>query len=283
MKLLRYGPIGQEKPGLLDSDCEIRDLSNIIPDIDSTTIQPESLARLQKLDTTILPLVLGNPRIGAPLARVGNLIGIGLNYRDHAEEAGKPVPDSPVVFLKSPHCLSGPFDNVVIPNKAQQVDWEVELGIVIGTKAKNLTGGVEEAANHIAGYCIVHDVTERSYQTTGNAGQWTKGKCCDGFCPAGPCLVTADEIADPQNLNLWLRVNGLPMQESNTSNMIFTCAELVTHVSQYMTLYPGDLIATGTPAGVGMGRKPPRFLMAGDVVQLGIHGLGEQQQTFVDE
>lgn len=282
MKLLRYGPMGNEKPGLLDANGQIRDLSNTLQDIDGAALSPASLARLRALDPTSLPLVPGNPRIGSPIAIPGCLIGIGLNYRDHAAEAGKELPTSPVVFLKPARSVSGPHDNVVIARTANKLDWEVELGIVIGTAAKYVVTA-DQAASHIAGYCVVHDVSERAFQLTGNGGQWTLGKCGDGGTPVGPWLVTADDVGDPQKLHLWLKVNGIDMQDGNTADMIFSCAEIVSFVSQYMTLQPGDIIATGTPAGVGAGKQPPVFLKDGDVVRLGIDGLGEQQQTFVKD
>jgi len=283
MKLVRYGPVGQEKPGILDDKNQLCDLSPIIQDIDGSSISPESLEALQKIDKSTLQLVEGIPRIGSCVGHVGNLICIGLNYLDHAKESGKELPKEPVVFMKPSSCIAGPNDPVPIPRGANTVDWEVELAIVMGKRAKYITK--EQAPEYIAGYTIFHDVSERTFQTkrAGGVGHWFKGKCCDGFGPLGPFLVTADEIPDPQSLRIWLEVNDERMQNGNTSDMHRSCYEIVSHLSEFMTLHPGDVIATGTPAGVGMGQRPPRFLQPGDQVRLGIEGLGEQQQKFVKD
>ncbi|ARU06284.1 2-hydroxyhepta-2,4-diene-1,7-dioate isomerase [Comamonas serinivorans] len=279
MKLVRFGPMGQEKPGVLDEDGRLRDLSGVVADIDAETLSSEGLAKLAKRALKRLPLVGGNPRLGCPVASVGKLIGIGLNYADHAAETGLPEPKEPVVFLKATSCIQGPNDPIVLPKGSTHTDWEVELAVVIGTLARHVSK--REALSHVAGYTIVNDVSERQFQMA-RGGTWDKGKGCDTFGPIGPWLVTRDEVPQPQKLDLWLAVNGVRMQASNTRHMIFSVAELVSHVSQFMSLHPGDVIATGTPAGVGMGRhedgKPsPRFLRKGDVLTLGVAGLGEQR------
>jgi 2,4-didehydro-3-deoxy-L-rhamnonate hydrolase len=278
MKLLRYGPPGQERPGLLDSGGAIRDLSSVIAEIDGEAISPAGLARLARVDIASLPVVRGEPRIGVPVAAVPKFIAIGTNYRDHAIEAKLPIPTEPVVFMKATSCLCGAYDDVVRPKHSTKMDWEVELGLVIGTKAQYVS--VEDALDHVAGWCVINDVSERNYQLE-RGGQWDKGKSFDTFGPVGPYLVTRDEIADPQALDLWLEVDGRRMQTGNTRTMIFDCARIVSYLSECMTLMPGDVIATGTPPGVGMGMVPPRFVQAGEVMTLGIAGLGAQRQVVV--
>jgi 2-keto-4-pentenoate hydratase/2-oxohepta-3-ene-1,7-dioic acid hydratase in catechol pathway len=278
MKLLRYGPVGKEKPGLLDSTGAIRDLSSVVPDIAGDVLLPESIARLRKLEAQSLPRVDGTPRIGACVGRVGKFIAIGLNYSDHAAESGMAVPKEPIVFMKATSCIVGPNDNVEIPRGSQKTDWEVELGVVIGKPAKYVTE--QEAMSHVAGYCVVHDVSERAFQLEGT-GQWTKGKSADTFGPIGPWLVTADEVADCGNLNLWLEVDGHRYQDGTTKTLIFGVQYLVSYLSRFMSLQPGDIISTGTPPGVGHGKKPPVYLREGNVVRLGVEGLGEQQQRVV--
>jgi 2-keto-4-pentenoate hydratase/2-oxohepta-3-ene-1,7-dioic acid hydratase in catechol pathway len=280
LKLVRFGPAGQERPGLLDDTGTLRDLSDVIDDIDPDSLSPENLARLAKLDTRTLKPVPGTPRLGCPVSSVSKFIGIGLNYSDHAKEAGMAVPTEPIVFMKAPSCLCGPDDDVIKPAASTKMDWEVELGIVIGSRAKSVS--VEKALDHVAGYCVVNDVSERHFQIE-RGGTWDKGKGFDTFGPVGPWLVTADEVGDPQSLNLWLDVNGKRMQTGNTSTMIFSCAELVSYVSQIMTLLPGDIITTGTPPGVGMGMKPPVYLNTGDIMTLGVEKLGQQRQKVVAE
>jgi 2-keto-4-pentenoate hydratase/2-oxohepta-3-ene-1,7-dioic acid hydratase in catechol pathway len=278
MKLLRYGDPGAEKPGLLDSDGHIRDLSDVIPDIDGDTIGPESLARLAALDPASLPAVHGNPRIGACAARPLNFVCIGLNYADHAEETGAPIPKEPIIFLKSLSAYCGPFDDVKIPRGSTKTDWEVELGVVIGTTARYVPE--HEAMAHVAGYCVINDVSEREFQTE-RGGTWDKGKGCDTFGPTGPWLVTRDEVADPQNLSMWLDIDGKRMQNGSTRTMIFGVQKLVSYVSHFITLHAGDIISTGTPPGVGLGQKPPLFLHEGQEIRLGIQGLGEQRQRTI--
>ena len=278
MKLLRYGPAGQEKPGLLDRDGKIRDLSGTVRDIDGEALSPAALDRLRRLDPASLPLVAGSARLGPCVGHVSKVLAIGLNYRKHAEEAGMPIPTEPIFFLKAISAICGPDDDVIIPKGSQKTDYEVELGIVIGTKASYVA--VHDAAKHIAGYCVVNDVSEREYQIE-RGGQWTKGKSCDTFCPLGPWLVTADEVPDPGKLQLWTEVNGERRQNSNTSDLIFGIDHIVSYVSHFMTLYPGDVIPTGTPSGVGAGFKPPRFLRPGDTMRLSVEGLGEQTQRLV--
>ena len=276
MKLLRYGAPGQEKPGLLDDNGDIRDLSAYMGDITPSCLDPVNLARLARLDTRSLPRVGSHARLGVPVTSIGKIVAIGLNYADHAAEANLPIPAEPLVFLKATSSLSGPTDAIVLPKGSAKCDWEVELGIMIGSRASHV--GSDDAWRHIAGYCVVNDVSEREYQFD-RGGSWDKGKGCDTFGPVGPWLVTVDEVPDPQSLDLWLDVNGKRMQTGNTKNMIFGCARLVAYVSRFMSLLPGDLIITGTPPGVGMGKKPaPVFLKPGDVMSLGISGLGEQRQ-----
>jgi 2-keto-4-pentenoate hydratase/2-oxohepta-3-ene-1,7-dioic acid hydratase in catechol pathway len=278
MKLLRYGARGKEKPGLLDAEGHIRDLSGVIPDISGETISPKSLARLRKINPQSLPPARGNPRIGACIANPQKFIAIGLNYSDHAAESNLAVPPEPVVFTKQVSCLSGPFDDVTLPPKSKKSDWEVELGVIIGTRAKNIAK--KDAPGHIAGYCTINDLSEREFQAE-RAGQWTKGKSYDTFGPVGPWLVTADEMKNPQKLGLWLELNGKRVQNGTTATMVFGVYHIVAYLSQFFTLMPGDIITTGTPPGVGMGMKPQRFLKPGDVMRLGIDGLGEQQQKVV--
>lgn len=278
MKLLRYGTIGQEKPGILDSDGSIRSLSPILTDIDGSSLTASVLNELRMTDIGQLPLVDSEVRIGPCVAKVSKFIGIGLNYSDHAEESGMATPDEPIVFMKAPSSISGPHDDIIIPRGSRKTDWEVELGVVIGDTARY----VEEssAMQYVAGFCVINDVSEREFQLE-HAGQWTKGKGCDTFGPIGPYLVTADEVGDPQDLDLWLEVDGHRYQHGNTRTMIFQVEEIVSYVSRFMTLEAGDILATGTPAGVGMGQKPPVFLRAGQDVRLGIEKLGEQRHRTV--
>jgi 2-keto-4-pentenoate hydratase/2-oxohepta-3-ene-1,7-dioic acid hydratase in catechol pathway len=278
MKLLRYGPQGQEKPGLLDAQGQIRDLSGHVPDLAGTVLT--DLDKLKAIDPESLPKVEGSPRLGPCVAGTGKFICIGLNYADHAAESGLQVPPEPVVFMKATSAICGPNDPILIPRTSQKTDWEVELGVVIGKPAKYITEA--EALNHVAGYCVINDVSERAFQTE-RSGQWTKGKSCDNFGQTGPWLVTPDEVPDPQNLGLWLTVNGEKVQNGSTKTMVYGVAHIVAYLSQFFTLHPGDIISTGTPPGVGMGMKPPRYLKAGDVVELGIEGLGQQKQTCVQD
>jgi 2-keto-4-pentenoate hydratase/2-oxohepta-3-ene-1,7-dioic acid hydratase in catechol pathway len=278
MKLLRYGPPGQEKPGLLDRDGKIRDLSGIVRDIDGEALAPASLDRLRRLDPASLPPVPGNPRLGPCVARVSKIVAIGLNYRGHAAETGAAIPKEPIFFMKAPSAICGPDDDVIIPKGSQKADWEVELGIVIGSVARYVA--VHDARRYVAGYCVVNDVSEREFQIE-RGGQWTKGKSADTFCPIGPWVVTTDEMTDPGKLGLWTEVNGRRAQNSNTSDLIFGVDEIVSYVSHFMTLLPGDIIPTGTPAGVGLGMKPPQFLKPGDRLRLSVEGLGEQNQRLV--
>jgi 2,4-diketo-3-deoxy-L-fuconate hydrolase len=283
MKLVRYGQPGKEKPGLIDADGKLRDLSGVIADVTPEHLSDKALAKLAKLKTDKLPLVKGKKRFGAPVARVGKFIAIGLNYADHAAESNMPIPKEPIVFMKSTTCIQGPDDDVMLPKGSTKTDWEVELGIVIGTRARYVSQ--KDAVNHVAGYCTINDVSEREYQLE-RGGTWDKGKGCDTFGPIGPWLVTRDEVPNPQNLAMWLDVNGVRMQNGSTRTMIFGVAKLVSYVSQFMTLEPGDVITTGTPPGVGMGIKKdgkpaPVFLKRGDVMTLGIEGLGEQSQKVV--
>ncbi|RUU35146.1 FAA hydrolase family protein [Mesorhizobium sp. M6A.T.Ce.TU.002.03.1.1] len=277
MKLLRYGEAGSERPGLLDADGTIRDLSAHVTDIAGKALDPASLEALSKLDPKSLPAVSGKPRIGACVAGTGKFICIGLNYSDHAAETGATVPPEPIIFMKASSAIVGPDDDVLIPRGSVKTDWEVELGVVIGKTAKYVTEA--EALDYVAGYCVAHDVSERAFQAE-RQGQWTKGKSCDTFGPIGPWLVTKDEVKDPQNIPMWLKVNGKTMQNGSTRTMVYGVAYLVSYLSQFMSLHPGDIISTGTPPGVGLGMKPPVFLKAGDVVELGIEGLGIQKQTF---
>ena len=279
MKLVRYGRPGKEKPGLIDAAGKIRDLSEVVADIDSATLAPRVLARLAKIKPETLPAVRGAPRIGPCVANVGNFVAVGLNYADHAAESGLAIPKEPVLFNKARTCIVGPYDDIVIPKGAEKTDWEVELGVVIGARASYVSE--KDALAHVAGYCVVNDVSERDYQKVRGGGQWTKGKGCPTFGPIGPWLVTADEIPDPQKLSMWLDVNGERMQSGSTATMIFGVAKLVSDISQFMILEPGDIVTTGTPPGVGDGKKPPRYLKAGDTVSLGVDGLGQQAQRVV--
>ena len=278
MKLLRYGPAGQEKPGLLDRDGRIRDLSGAVRDIDGEALAPSSLDRLRRLGPASLPAVSGTPRLGPCVGLVPKIVAIGLNYRLHAQEAGAAIPSEPIFFMKATSSICGPNDDVIIPKNSQKTDYEVELGIVIGSLARHV--GKADSRKHIAGYCVVNDVSEREFQIE-RGGQWTKGKSADTFCPTGPWLVTTDEVPDPGKLALWTEVNGERRQNSNTADLIFGIDEIVSYVSQFMTLLPGDVIPTGTPSGVGMGFKPPKFLKPGDRVRLSVEGLGEQSQRLV--
>ena len=278
MKLCRFGKNGYEKPGIIDSQGMLRDLSSVVHQIDQDSISPKGLAKLRKIRPESLPLIKTEPRFGVPYTGITKFVAIGLNYSDHAAESGLPVPSEPVVFMKATTSISGPNDDVVQPRSSTKLDWEVELGVVIGTKAQYVAE--EKALEHVAGYCIVNDVSERSFQMA--TSQWDKGKGCDTFGPIGPWLVTTDEIPNPQTLEMWLDVNTERMQTGNTRTMIFSVARIVSHLSQYMTLMPGDIITTGTPPGVGMGKKPePVWLKPGDVMTLGIQGLGEQRQRVV--
>jgi len=276
MKLMRVGPLGQEKPAILDKDGKVRDLSGHVADIGGAAISPEGLAKIAAIDPASLPEIAVD-RIGACVAGTGKFICIGLNYSDHAAETGATVPPEPVIFMKATSAICGPNDDVLIPRTSEKTDWEVELGVVIGKTAKYVSEA--DAMDYVAGYCVSHDVSERAFQTE-RAGQWTKGKSCDTFGPIGPWLVTKDEISDPQNLKMWLSVNGKMMQDGSSKTMVYGVAHLVSYLSQFMSLHPGDVISTGTPPGVGLGMKPPQFLKAGDVVELGIDGLGTQKQTF---
>ena len=278
MKLLRYGPVGQEKPGLLDAQGRIRDLSAHVADIAGDALLPERLARIAALDPQSLPVVPGNPRLGACVAGTGKFICIGLNYSDHAAETGAQVPTEPIIFMKATSAIVGPNDVVEIPRKSVKTDWEVELGVVIGKTAKYVSE--QDALQHVAGYCVINDLSEREFQLE-RQGQWTKGKSADTFGPTGPWLVTRDEIPDPQHLPMWLEVNGVRRQNGSTATMVFGVARLVSYLSQFMSLRPGDIISTGTPPGVGLGLKPPVFLKPGDVMTLGIEGLGQQRQEVV--
>jgi 2-keto-4-pentenoate hydratase/2-oxohepta-3-ene-1,7-dioic acid hydratase in catechol pathway len=278
MKLLRYGEAGKELPGVLDREGKIRNLRGVVDDIAGAALSAASLAKLRAVDPQSLPLVEGLVRIGPCVGRVGKLVGVGLNYAEHAAETGAKVPDEPVLFMKATSTIVGPNDDLEIPRGSKKTDWEVELGVVIGDTAKYVDEA--HALDHVAGYCVVHDVSEREFQLE-RSGTWDKGKGCDTFGPIGPWLVTKDEVADPQKLKLWLEVDGQRFQNGTTTTMIFGVAKLVSYVSQFMTLHPGDMITTGTPSGVGMARKPPQFLQPGQTVRLGVEGLGEQQQRTV--
>ncbi|PYA50007.1 fumarylacetoacetate hydrolase family protein [Serratia marcescens] len=279
MKLLRYGQPGQERPGMLDAQGRLRDLSQHIADVGGAALLPASLAKLRALDSAALPLVEGQPRLGACVGGIGKFICIGLNYADHAAETGAAIPEEPVVFNKWTSAVVGPYDQVEIPRGSQKTDWEVELGVVIGQGGRYISEA--DAMRHVAGYCVINDVSEREYQIE-RGGPWDKGKGCDPFGPIGPWLVTADEIADPHSLNLWLEVDGKRYQDGNTSTMIFRIPQIVSYLSRFMSLQPGDVISTGTPPGVGMGQKPqPIYLRAGQTMRLGIEGLGEQRQQTV--
>ena len=278
MKLLRYGPRGQEKPGILDSDGTVRDLSSKVDDINGMSITADALTRLASMDLTSLPAVEGTPRLGACVGEIGKFMCIGLNYTDHAEETGHPIPEEPILFAKFNSAICGPNDDIIVPRTSTKLDWEVELGVVIGKEGKYISE--DTALDYVAGYCVVNDVSERNFQLEGT-GQWVKGKSSDNFGPTGPWLVTKDEAGDPQNLGLWLEVNGKRYQDGNTSTMIFTVAHIVSYLSNLFTLYPGDVISTGTPPGVGAGMNPAVYLNVGDKVRLGIDGLGEQNQVVV--
>jgi 2-keto-4-pentenoate hydratase/2-oxohepta-3-ene-1,7-dioic acid hydratase in catechol pathway len=275
MKLLRYGPRGAERPGILDRQGRIRDLSGVVPDLAG-----EVLTRLEslKVDPETLPLVDGTPRLGPCVGGTGKFICIGLNYSDHAAETGAKVPSEPIIFMKATSAICGPNDPILIPRGSEKTDWEVELGVVIGKPAKYVTEA--EALDHVAGYCVINDVSERAFQTE-RQGQWTKGKSCDNFGQTGPWLVTKDEVPDPQNLGMWLKVGDQTMQDGSTRTMVYGVAHLVSYLSQFFTLHPGDIISTGTPPGVGLGMKPPRYLRPGEVVTLGIEGLGQQRQEVM--
>ncbi|WP_371347252.1 fumarylacetoacetate hydrolase family protein [Ancylobacter sp. IITR112] len=279
MKLVRYGQPGAERPAILDAQGVLRDLSSIVSDIAGAALLPENLARIRAVDPAVLPAVEGTPRIGACVGQVGKFVCVGLNYTDHAAESGMAIPDEPVLFMKPPNCIVGPYDTVEIPRGSTKTDWEVELGIVIGKPAKYVS--VEDAYAHVAGYCVVNDVSERGFQLE-RGGQWDKGKGCDTFGPIGPWLVTTDEITDPHVLDMWLEVDGKRYQNGSTRTMIFSVPTIVSYISQFMSLQPGDIITTGTPPGVGLGQKPPVYLKAGQTMRLAISGLGEQQQTTVD-
>ncbi|MFN3937670.1 MAG: fumarylacetoacetate hydrolase family protein [Gemmobacter sp.] len=278
MKLLRWGPPGAERPGMLDPEGVARDLTGLVPDIAGAVLSDQGLAMLRALDAAALPRVPDGARLGPCVGGTGKFVCIGLNYSDHAAETGATVPPEPIIFMKATSAICGPDDPIVIPRGSEKTDWEVELAVIIGTRAKY----VPEAAalNHVAGYAVANDVSERAFQTE-RAGQWTKGKSCDSFGQLGPWLVTRDEVADPQDLAMWLKVNGQTMQDGSTRTMVYGVAHLVSYLSQFMTLHPGDVISTGTPPGVGMGMKPPRYLRPGDVVELGIAGLGRQRQDVV--
>jgi len=278
MKLCRYGKAGFEKPGVIDGDGRLRDLSKVVDNIGPNELSPRGLKMLTRVKAETLPPVSGNPRLGVPYIGIGKFVAIGLNYSDHAKEAGLPIPSEPIVFMKATTCINGPSDDVIQPKNSTKLDWEVELGVVIGSQARYV--GEAEALSHVAGYCVVNDVSERAFQMA--TTQWDKGKGFDTSGPIGPWLVTADEVGDPQKLDLWLDVNGKRMQKGNTGTMVFSVAKIISHVSHYMTLMPGDIIATGTPPGVGLGIKPtPMFLKPGDLMALGIQGLGEQRQRVV--
>jgi len=278
MKLLRHGEFGQEKPGIIDQDGKIRDLSKHISDINGDTICSDGLKKISAIDLSSLPIIPDNTRLGACVGSVGKFLCIGLNYSDHAAESGLPVPSEPILFSKATSAIVGPNDKVEIPRNSSETDWEVELGIIIGKKAKYIDE--ENAQDYIAGYCVINDVSERAFQIK-REGQWTKGKSCDTFGPTGPYLVTKDQVSDVQNLNMFLDVNGKRMQDGSTNTMIFSVNHIVYYLSQFMSLHPGDIIATGTPPGVGMGMKPSLYLKSGDVMTLGIEGLGEQSQTCI--
>ena len=278
MKLLRYGPEGKEQPGIIDAAGRIRSMNGVVDDVAGAALSAASLNRLRSIDPASLPLVEQSVRIGPCVGRVGKLMGIGVNYAEHAAETGAKIPAEPVLFMKATSCICGPNDDIRLPRGSQKTDWEVELGVVIGERAKYVSE--EQALDYVAGYCVVHDVSEREFQIE-RSGLWDKGKGCDTFGPLGPWLVTQDEVPDPQKLNLWLEVDGERRQDGSTSTMIFPVKKLVSYLSQFMTLHPGDVITTGTPSGVGMSRKPPVFLRPGQTVRLGVEGLGEQQQRVV--
>ncbi|MDP2063433.1 MAG: fumarylacetoacetate hydrolase family protein [Phaeovulum sp.] len=278
MKLLRHGPAGAEKPGLMHDDGTIRDLSGVVPDIAGAVLSDTGLAAIRAANPADLPVVSAQTRLGPCVGGTGKFICIGLNYADHAAESGMAVPPEPVIFMKATSAICGPNDPVIIPRGSEKTDWEVELAVIIGTKAKYVTEA--EAMSHVAGFAVTNDVSERAFQIE-RAGQWTKGKSCDNFGPLGPWLVTRDAVADPQDLAMWLKVSGQTMQNGSTRTMVYGVAHLVSYLSQFMTLHPGDVISTGTPPGVGLGQKPPRYLKAGDVIELGIEGLGQQRQEVI--
>ena len=279
MKLTRVGAIGAERPALIEDNGRFRDLSGVVADIAGDVLNPDSLEKLRALDVTTLPLLPQDARVGPAVGRIGKVICVGLNFRDHAKESGLPLPEQPILFMKATTAICGPNDDVKIPRGSIKTDWEVELGVVIGTVARDVPK--ERALEFVAGYLVVNDLSERAFQLE-HGGQWVKGKSCDTFGPLGPMLVTADEISDPQSLAMWLEVNGHRYQNGNSADMIFGVAHLVSYISRYMTLMPGDVISTGTPAGVGLGQKPPKYLKAGDIVELGIEGLGRQRQRLVE-
>ncbi len=278
MRLMRYGPVGEEQPGLVAADGTIRSLAGVIDDLAGNNLGDDAIARLRSIDPATLDEAPAGVRLGPCVGRVGKLIGIGLNYADHAQESGMPIPAEPLIFMKATSAIAGPFDPVEMPRGATKLDWEVELGVVIGTSARYVSQ--QQALDHVAGYCVVNDISERAFQLEGT-GQWVKGKSSDGFAPLGPWLVTRDEIPDPQNLSLWLEVGGHRFQDGSTATMVFGPAELVSYLSRFMTLHPGDVITTGTPPGVALGMAAPRWLQPGDVMRLGVEGLGVQQQTVV--
>lgn len=280
MKLFRFGDAGAEKPGILDSDGTMRDASGLAPDIAGATLSDAGLAALRAADLSALPVVDPATRLGPCVGGTGKFISIGLNYSDHAAESGMAVPEEPIIFMKATSAICGPNDPIIVPRGSEKTDWEVELACVIGTRAKYVTEA--DALSYVAGYAVTNDVSERAFQLE-RSGQWTKGKSADNFGQIGPWLVTRDEVADPQDLSMWLKVNGQTMQDGSTRTMVFGVAHLVSYLSQFMTLHPGDVISTGTPPGVGMGQKPPRYLRAGDVVELGIEGLGTQRQDVIDD
>ncbi len=280
MKLLRHGPMGQEKPGMLDAAGGVRDLSGVVPDIAGAVLSDAGLATLRGVDPMGLPLIDPATRLGACVAGTAKFICVGLNYSDHAAETGSKVPSEPILFMKATSAMCGPADDIWVPRTSEKTDWEVELGVVIGTRAKYVSEA--DALHHVAGYCVINDVSERAFQTE-RQGQWTKGKSADRFGPTGPWLVTRDEVADPQDLAMWLTVNGERRQNGSTTTMVYGVAHLVSYISRFMSLNPGDIISTGTPPGVGMGMKPPVFLKHGDVVELGIAGLGQQRQNVIDD
>ena len=280
MKLIRHGEPGQEQPGIIHSDGTRRDLSSIITDIAGADLAPESLAKIKAADIGALPVVSDSVRLGPCVGQTGKFICIGLNYSDHAKEAGMELPQEPIIFMKATSAICGANDPIVIPRNSEKTDWEVELAVVIGKRAKYVSE--QDALQYVAGYAVTNDVSERAFQIE-RAGQWTKGKSCDNFGQIGPWLVTTDEVADPQQLQLWLQVNGETMQSGSTATMHFGVARLVSYLSQFMSLHPGDVISTGTPPGVGMGQKPPRYLRPGDIVELGINGLGSQRQEVVSD
>jgi 2,4-diketo-3-deoxy-L-fuconate hydrolase len=278
MKLVRFGAPGKETPGLVDDSGQLRDLSGVVADIAGGVLGNAGLRRLAAIDPATLPTVQGEPRLGTPVGGIGKMICVGMNYADHAAETNAPVPEQPVLFMKATSAIGGPNDTVVIPRGSVKTDWEVELGVIIGEVTRDVR--VDEAMAHVAGYAVINDLSEREFQLE-HGGQWVKGKSCDTFGPIGPWLVTRDEVADPQDLSLWLEVNGHRYQNGNTRTMVFGVAQLVSYISRYMTLMPGDVISTGTPAGVGLGLKPPTYLKPGDVIELGIEGLGRQRQDVV--